>query len=181
MAHIFFEHLENRRSTQSLVTNYTIQDQEWHPAYGVFYPLPEESTPVYEPISPIGYYIKSPVYNPIGPFNPYSPVWSNPLGSYSVPWNNTSSIFGGIGGFIFPFWNNFRTIFQWDPTPIKNPLPKYPDPEDITPIFQPMYGISIDPILTDPIFTTTTYSPPSPPFELLYGINPPSNSNNLHL
>ena len=179
MAHIFFEQLENRRTTQSLYTGYTIRDHEFHPDYGVFYPLPEESTPIYEPISPIGYYIRGPVYNPIRPYNPYSPIWNDPLGSYSVPWIDTSNIFGGIGGFIFPFWNNFRTIFRWEPTPIKDLLPKYPDPENITPIYQPMYGISFDPI--SPTIEFTSYSPPNSNIQFLYGVDTPSHSNTLYL
>lgn len=185
MAHIFFEQLENRRSTQSLYAGYTISDQKSLPDYGVFYPYPEESTPIYNPISPVNYFPRDSVYNPIGFSNPYSSIWNDPLGSYSTPWINPLNVFGGIGNFIFPFWNNFRTVFRWKPTPLP---PEYPDPE---PIFRPMYGI-IDPIstivepdpepifrpmygITNPISTIfTSYSPPSSRAVFLYGINPPN-------
>ncbi|MGA1864875.1 MAG: hypothetical protein ACMUHX_07420 [bacterium] len=162
MAHIFFERLEKRRSTQSLVPafwgNNSIQ-----PVYGVQI-APDTNTqqffPEYGislPNSPTTYFTGG--YFPWGgglfgmsgyssPYNPFS-SWTTPSYSYS-PWNSW-----GQGSFFSPIRDFFGGLFGGQfPWSWQNNYPGFPDNRllyGISP--QPLYGISV-PTTTIPDIVT---------------------------
>ena len=168
MAHIFFERLENRRSTQSLYGGYTTPYNEIATYYGVAVALYGISNPNpypsinYTPQWNLGGYY--PYYNPTTFYSPFS-GWNMPFNQYS--WTNPfSSLFGGISNIFSPFLNNFRGIFGWQsPTwPIYS-YPGYTNPGSIFPgEIRALYA------------APTSYTPPdySNPW-LLYGIGIPSS------
>lgn len=112
MAHIFFERLETRRSTQSLYGGwggYSAPNQYMQGYYGISTYYPDYTTPY-----PSSYY---PSYYPSGgyypSYNPY-PNWYNP---YPSSWMNPSPNFwGGMGNWFSPIWNTFQGWFGGQPS-----------------------------------------------------------------
>ena len=174
MPHIFFERLENRRSTQTLYGGYVAPYNSISAYYGVATTLYGISDPGTIPYT--GYIPSwSTGYNPYTSFNPYmsySPfsTWNTPFNQYS--WTNPfSSFLGGIGSLFSPFLNSFRGLFGWQSPalPIYS-YPGYTNPGTIFPDIRALYGISVNPISPAP-----SYTPPSSTSWLLYGINVPSS------
>jgi hypothetical protein len=184
MAHIFFERLEKRQSTQTLFSG--IGGNTAIAIYAA--PLPDSygwGSIGYNPLTPqLLYGISPPTTNPTGGYFPwgggglfgmygYSPYssyssWTNPFGGYS-PWNSW-----GSGGFFSPIWNYlgglFGGSFPWSGGG------NYPGVPDI----RLLYGIP-SPIQSPTNITTfygiTTPAIPSlPPNNIVayYGITVPS-------
>lgn len=144
--HIFFERLENRRSTQSLYAGYTPSTSLGRLYYGVSYP---DTTPISYPSYPSTGYFPSwgsnynsfPAYSPYPVYNPYS-IWSNQFYQYPSLWMNPfPNFFGGIGSFFSPFRNMFQGFFDW-PTSYRQLSPWTP-------------------IITPPVYTPQVFEPPS--------------------
>ena len=168
MAHIFFEKLENRRSTQSLYSGYTPPYNEITAYYGVAVALYGISNPNPFP---------STDYAPLWNLGGYYPYYNPPISGWNKPFNqNTwtnplSSLFGGISNLFSPFLNNFSGLYGWQ-SPITWPSYSYPgyNPGNIFPNdMRPVYGISVD-----PNSSPTFYTPPLSPQWLLYGVSLPS-------
>ena len=167
MAHIFFEKLENRRSTQSLYGGYITPYNEITAYYGISTTLYGISNP--DPFPSIGYIPQwNSGYNPYMSYTPYS-MWNTPFNEYT--WTNPFSNFlGGIGNFFSPFLNSFRGFFGWQPSPWSvYSYPDYTYPGNIFPgDIRALYGISID-----PVYPVPSYSPPNSTSWLLYGVSTP--------
>ena len=174
MPHIFFERLEKRQSTQSIVPSfggltaiaiYSVQVPE-----GTF-PGSIGYTP---PSSPVYYYgvnIPSfPTY-PTGSYFPwwggglfggtgYNP-WINPINRYN-PWGSWNS--WGLGNIFSPIWNLFGGLFGGS-YPGWGNYPTYPD-------IRLLYGISPDPIIS-PYYGVSIS--PTPPTNIIayYGVSVP--------
>lgn len=202
MPHIFFEKLENRRSTQSLYGGYTTPSNDFvglygaaSAPYGISIPnplstgfIPSWSTG-YNPYTSFNPYQS---YNPFSSWNtPFNQSYTNPFSSWNTPFNQYSytnpfpSFLGGIGSLFSPFLNNFRGLFGWpSPTLPINSYPGYTNPGNIFPgDIRALYGISVNPIPPTPY---TSYTPPDSGGWLLYGINLPTSyapptSTNLYL
>jgi hypothetical protein len=164
MAHIFFERLEKRQSTQSFAPPF-IRNISIQPVYGVQI-APDTNTqqffPEYGisiPSSPYTYPIGG--YSPWGgglfgmsgysPYNPFS-SWTSPSSNYS-PWSSW-----GSGSFFTPIWDFLGGFFGGQsPWSWRNNYPGFPDYRvlyGISPTPQPYYGVSIP---TRPISDIVTY------------------------
>jgi len=161
MPHIFFERLEKRQSTQSIV-----------PSFGGLTAIAIYSVQVPGGTFPgsIGYTPQSPGYGyllygvqPPNPFSPSYPTggyypwwggslfggtgynpWINPINRYN-PWGSWNS--WGLGNIFSPIWNLFGGLFGGS-YPGWNNYPTYPDIRllyGINPNPQPVYGVSISP------------------------------------
>ena len=115
MAHVFFEKLENRKSTQVLWAGYSAPSNY----YSAYYGHPTIINQDYYPyLSAINAYNAAPVLNyrnyfpwnspyyPSEYFHPYNsyPYWYNTFNSYPQ-WNF------GIGNWFSPVWNMFQGLF----------------------------------------------------------------------
>lgn len=164
MAHIFFERLEKRKSTQSLMPasfgNNSIQPdygvqiapdpnpQQFFPEYGISFPNPPTTYPIggYSSwggglFGMSGYY-----YSPSNPFS----SWTTPSYSYT-PWSvwGQGRIFTPIRDF---FGGLFGGKFPWS---WQNNYPGFPDNRLLYGIYpQLLYGASIP---TTPTPDITTY------------------------
>ena len=187
MAHIFFERLENRRSTQSLYGGYITPYNEIATYYGVavaLYGISDPGTNPYTGFIPswgTGYnsytsfnpYMSFNPYTTFNPYTSYSPFssWNTPFSQYS--WSNPfSSFLGGIGSLFSPFFNSFSGLFGWQsPTWSPYSYPGYTNPGNIFPgDIRALYGISVNPFSPTP-----SYTPPGSTAWLLYGINVPTS------
>ncbi|MEW5801524.1 MAG: hypothetical protein AB1847_05390 [bacterium] len=195
MAHIFFEKLENRRSTQSLYSGYSgysTPDSEFRLYYGAptpiselkkyyEFPLPYE----YNRISPTSWYPWGGWggygygYNPygFGSYSPYNtlPFWNNPITSYTSPWSSPiTNLWGSVNSFLSPLWNilgGFFGSYPWGTYPGNS---GNTSPGQIVPLYAAQvpspttyYGVNIP-------TPKTIYSPPTTAFGPLYGISAPT-------
>jgi hypothetical protein len=196
MAHIFFEKLENRRSTQSLYSGYstpgsTVQALYAAPTnqvatfYGVMQPstslTPSPSTGSF-PWAGWGYGYASGYgygYNPSGfggsnLFNPLT-LWNNPLSPYpySSSWSSPfSNLWSGASNFLSPVWNILGGLFGLQSSPWIA-YPGYPAtyPGRIT----PLYAAPVS--QPQPYYGVSYYGVSQPTVQLYYGVNlPPTPS-----
>ncbi|MGA1875963.1 MAG: hypothetical protein ACMUIA_10180 [bacterium] len=168
MPHIFFERLENRRSTQSLYGGYSPSGSGGVLYYGVLPPSNDTQTRYGIPVTYYG--LGNPYPSPFPsqgslfpswgsgwgfyPYMPYNP-WSNPFSFRSNPfisWSNPfSALWGGIGSIFSPFRNLFGGFYRWQkPTSPIFPGDNFPGEIHL------LYGIPANP----PTLPTGSYSPP---------------------
>ena len=162
MAHIFFERLEKRQSTQTLLPSWG-GDTLIQPVYGIQVPGDTGWGNIGYPSNPIGgnvlLYGISPPYSPYTPptgglfpwtgglfgmfggyssYTPYS-QWTTPFNNYNN-WNSW-----GSGGFFSPIWDFMGGLFGGGfPWTWRNTNPVVPD-------FRVLYGIFPDPVQPNPI------------------------------
>lgn len=184
MAHIFFERLENRRNTQSLLQGsyyrpptdmvllYGIPDPGPKPLYGVPYPDPYPKLPNFQPDIPIW---ESPIENPGTLVDDWQYPNSGEIGDWSYPNNPISKIE------LFPKVIIDR-IIDWNPSPDPwEPIDWPPQWEPDPIITYPLYGIS--PIYPEPIWKPNPrpwipkfWNPDPGRVVGMYGINPTNPS-----
>ncbi|MEW6381295.1 MAG: hypothetical protein AB1611_17055 [bacterium] len=202
MAHIFFERLENRQSTQSLYAGYGIPATTPRLYYGIqttdtatYYGVGVQTTSQYNPLlypsfgsypwggwSSWGYGYG---YNPYGfgsysLFNPIA-LWNNPFTPYASPWANPfSNLWGGISNLFSPLWNIFGGLFGWQSSPWSgypvSPGSYTPDPGGAVAIYAAPISGPIALYAIDLPSTSTSYSPPGSTVWALYGISQPVSS-----
>ena len=180
MAHIFFEKLENRRSTQSLYGWNNIFDSMWKPEYK---PPATQFTAYY------GTQI------PTTPANASSwgASWNNgssipSILNNSVPSNSSSSSWIGLPStpqvsaskFLTPVYNFLGGLFglQSSPWAVYPGYPRGTSPGQVVPLYAAQvpgpttyYGVNLPSTPSTYTPPSTSYSPPSSPMWALYGIS----------
>ncbi len=167
MAHIFFEKLESRRSTQSLYGGNNIFDSLiWKPAY---------SAPA---IQTVGYY-GTQIPTPAATSSPWEASWNNGLSfpsllNVSSPSNSSSSSWTGLPStqqvsaskLLTPVWNFLGGLFGLQPSPWSTYLAPG--------------GTSLNPITPGlPPIPPTVYIPPPQTSGAYYSINLPTTYTGL--